>query len=59
MHQRTPEERGMALADEIVTFAKECGKEHALDLPVGLLLAFTDGEEVDEDGQRYIEVMLQ
>lgn len=55
----TPEERGMALTDDIVRFASECGKEHAIDMLVGLLLAFTDGEELDEDGERMIEVHLQ
>jgi len=57
--QMTAEERGMALTDEIVRFANECGKEHAIDMLVGLLLAFTDGEELDEDGERFIEVHLQ
>lgn len=55
----TPEERGMALTDDIVRFANECGKDHAIDMLVGLLLAFTDGEELDEDGERFIEVHLQ
>lgn len=55
----TAEERGMALTDDIVRFANEYGKEHAIDMLVGLLLAFTDGEELDEDGGRMIEVHLQ
>jgi len=55
----TAEERGMALTDEIIRFAQEHGKEHAIDMLVGLLLAFTDGDELDEDGERMIEVHLQ
>ena len=51
----TAEERGMALTDESIRFAQE----HAIDMLVGLLLAFTDGDELDEDGERMIEVHLQ